>query len=296
MLYFLILFLTTCGVQLVLGSNWSYGDSDSWPGVCQTGSAQSPIDLIPSKTTDRVYSAFIFENYDKAYQGRVKNNGHSIAITLLNGTDGAPIITGGGLNDKYILDHIHFHWESEHTVNGESFPLEMHLVHYSIKYSSLTEAAESQGIAVLGVFFEISLDDDDDFIPLVEVMDRVEKNPSQEVALERMISPKSFLPRHTSDYFRYQGSLTTPGCNEGVTWTLFRKPLPISADQYTHFESIWSEEGPLTLNFRKVQPLNGRTVTLRQSPGRSYNGKGFVVQSNVVLTILTTLFAFKSFY
>ena len=33
------------------------------------------------------------------------------------------------------------------------------------------------------------------------------------------------------DYYRYYGSLTTPGCNEVVQWTIFTTPIPISAKQ-----------------------------------------------------------------
>ena len=34
-----------------------------------------------------------------------------------------------------------------------------------------------------------------------------------------------------SDYYRYFGSLTTPGCNEVVQWTVFKQPIQISANQ-----------------------------------------------------------------
>ena len=37
-----------------------------------------------------------------------------------------------------------------------------------------------------------------------------------------------------SDYYRYFGSLTTPGCNEVVQWTVFKQPIPISANQVYH--------------------------------------------------------------
>mgnify|MGYP001796035889 CR=1 FL=1 len=30
-----------------------------------------------------------------------------------------------------------------------------------------------------------------------------------------------------SDYYRYFASLTTPGCNEVVQWTVFKQPIPI---------------------------------------------------------------------
>jgi hypothetical protein len=32
-------------------------------------------------------------------------------------------------------------------------------------------------------------------------------------------------------FFRYQGSLTTPGCYEAVTWTVFETPILISDRQ-----------------------------------------------------------------
>ena len=32
-------------------------------------------------------------------------------------------------------------------------------------------------------------------------------------------------------FFRYEGSLTTPGCFEAVTWTVFETPLGVSRKQ-----------------------------------------------------------------
>ena len=37
-----------------------------------------------------------------------------------------------------------------------------------------------------------------------------------------------------SDYYRYFGSLTTPGCGEVVQRTVFKQPIRISASQVYH--------------------------------------------------------------
>lgn len=34
-----------------------------------------------------------------------------------------------------------------------------------------------------------------------------------------------------TNYYRYKGSLTTPGCTESVVWTVFETPIPLSKAQ-----------------------------------------------------------------
>jgi carbonic anhydrase len=38
-------------------------------------------------------------------------------------------------------------------------------------------------------------------------------------------------PSLEGTFFRYNGSLTTPGCQESVTWTLFETPIGVSLRQ-----------------------------------------------------------------
>ena len=41
-----------------------------------------------------------------------------------------------------------------------------------------------------------------------------------------------FVPEESaSEYYYYQGSLTTPGCNEAVTWIINHKVMKISSRQ-----------------------------------------------------------------
>ena len=65
------------------------------------------------------------------------------------------------------------------------------------------------------------------------------------------------LPEGGSHY-RYPGSLTTPGCSEIVSWVVMADSIAASQDQIDAFAAIYP------MNARPVQPLNERTIELRQ--------------------------------
>jgi len=66
------------------------------------------------------------------------------------------------LSEYYKVEQLHFHWSdsndnidgSEHWLNGQSYPLEMHVVTYSRLFSNINEAMpNTRALAVVGVFF-----------------------------------------------------------------------------------------------------------------------------------------------
>ena len=52
------------------------------------------------------------------------------------------------------------------------------------------------------------------------------------------------LPYNIENYFRYSGSLTTPGCDEKVEWFVVDRPiLTISEDQLLSFQDLEDNHG-----------------------------------------------------
>ncbi|XP_055370589.1 carbonic anhydrase IV c isoform X3 [Betta splendens] len=107
------------------------------------GLRQSPINIVTSKV--RVNSAlppFSFIGHSDRVNVTVQNKGHSAHFALPPSVQ----LTGGGLTGHYRAAQFHFHWGgdrrpgSEHTIDGERFPMELHIVHIKAPYSSLAEA------------------------------------------------------------------------------------------------------------------------------------------------------------
>jgi len=53
--------------------------------------------------------------------------------------------------------------------------------------------------------------------------------------LSSLLPPEEDLGR----FYRYEGSLTTPDCYEGVIWTVFEKPVELSIYQVSRRGIAW---------------------------------------------------------
>jgi len=282
-IFFVLLFFATfCNYLTEAETQWSYTGKNgpsNWGEMCAVGQAQSPVNL-----ENQVYeknlkaNPLVFKGYDeKLMNSELTNNGHTLKLSLKSeegkstATPAIPAeISGGGLNGTYHFAQLHFHWGqtsnsgSEHWMYSETFPLEVHLVHYNKKYGSLAKAAaKPDGLAVLGTFFHIQKEDNSVFSDLTKKLQQIQE-PNEISENLSGLSLASFIPpmgSKTTEFFRYEGSLTTPGCYESVTWTVFRHSLAISEEQMASFRALYDGQGqPLVNNFRPVQPLNGRSI------------------------------------
>lgn len=112
------------------------------------------------------------------------------------------------------------------------YALELHLVHHEKRFDSITKAAlEKNGVAVFGILFHVSTTPN----PIIEAVLQNAETVLEAVGKNHVYQDKLFLsellPKKIVNYFRYDGSLTTPSCGEAVVWTVFEQSIPISLDQ-----------------------------------------------------------------
>jgi carbonic anhydrase len=162
----------------------------------------------------------------------VANNGHTIQVDYKS-------YSVLHVNDRtYRLRQFHFHDPSEHEIEGESYPMELHLVHQD----------PGGHILVVSVFLKLGAANS----WIAGIWDWMPKTTTG-VSTPLFMNVAEILPVNTHHY-AYKGSLTTPPCTEGVQWILLEEPVQISADQRKKFADIIGE------NARPVQPLDERNI------------------------------------
>lgn len=200
--------------------------------LCAEGTLQSPIDLVNAVSSELPEIVF---NYSPAAVN-IHHNGHTIDVAP---AEGNWMEVDGG---RYELLQFHFHAPSEHTVAGRSFDMEMHLVH------SNAEGA----LAVIGVLIEQGSDN----AAFNSMWANLPGAPGVTNSMDNdTIDAGDLLPGDRQTY-RYDGSLTTPPCSEGVKWNVLTTPIELSGGQISAFKAVVGD------NNRPVQPLNERELLL----------------------------------
>jgi carbonic anhydrase len=225
------------------GTSWTYTGATGpshWKSIdptnyaaCVDGTAQSPINIVKPVKKDLVNLKFDYV----ASEAGIFNNGHTVEAEPLGSEKSTVEINGS----RYTFAQFHFHAPSEHEINGMHYPVEVHFVHKT----------DEGKLAVVGVFIKAGKEN----AAWKSFTDKITAATSDPEATKVEMDWLKLLPRLTQTV-RYDGSLTTPGCSEGVKWNVFTNAITMSQAQINQFTEAYSG------NNRPVQPLNNRIVTI----------------------------------
>lgn len=203
---------------------WSYYGGTGpthWPTMFPRcgGSHQSPVNIVNSTPRDSPSIGFDYQP-SKLTVNRVEYAAHVYY-------DSGSSITYSG--QTYNLVKFHFHLPGEHKISGRGHVMEMHMVH---------ESPDGTRTAVIGVFFDAGGADNPWYKPIV---DNLPPPGSDHGGTGPDINAINLLPgRHLTPvnpkYYNYEGSLTTPCCDQGVKWFVLAEPVRISNDQWEKFK------------------------------------------------------------
>jgi carbonic anhydrase len=194
------------------------------------GKNQSPVDITNTIEADLQQLEVNYKNN----ANEVINNGHTIQVNTL---EGSRLIV-----DKipFELKQFHFHAPSENLIDGKSFAMEGHLVHKD----------KDGNLAVIAIMFT----EGETHTGLEKAWSKMPENAGGKAMLQSMMSAADLLP-DSLNYYRFNGSLTTPPCSEGVRWLVLKKPVTASREQIEKFSQIMHHP-----NNRPVQPVFARPI------------------------------------
>lgn len=210
---------------------------------------QSPIDIITADVVgDPNFKPIVF-NYSNAIDLTVKNiNSPDVEGTIRGIPTNTALSTLTFDGITYELKQFHFHIDSEHEIDGQRFPMEIHFVNQKVGSSGTND------LLVVGRFIEVSATPNAVLAPFFNGIASI-PNDGDTFGLTNF-DVASLAPVGQPAY-RYAGSLTTAPYTQGVNWNVFYgAPLYLSQSQIDQFGAAFPSG-----DAREVQPLNGRLVS-----------------------------------
>ncbi|XP_069765461.1 carbonic anhydrase 4-like isoform X2 [Narcine bancroftii] len=211
-------------------------DPHSWPVQYPScnGTHQSPIDVLTDQAQcgDHL-GTFNFTGYSNPqFLLSIKHTKQTVRVT----TNTQMKVGGGGLPMDYLTSQFHLHWGNQTTGRGSEHRLNGHQANMEVE-TNITENAAWKN-----------------FTSLIQHL----REDGDVLSLNGTFSMMDLISGvNLTKYYRYNGSLTTPECDEVVLWTIFEEPIRLNASLVeTFFTDLYvnSSQGIHLLNtFREPQ-------------------------------------------
>lgn len=235
---------------------YDYGPAgqQTWCGVCNvsTSMRQAPINLPDTPPSDQPLVQF--NNYNvKTSLVVYPDNPYNLKINYKGSNNPVASITIG--TTTYKLQEFHFHRPSEEAVDNRRFPMVLHLVHLK----DGCQLGDPGCAVVISVLIEQGTPEDSTSVLLRTLFNNFPPptgNRPAEISLEGLI-PAGY--EREKNYWRFDGSLTTPPCTENVTFYVLKAKLTFSPEQLAEFERRY----PMP-NARDIQPRNDREILYKR--------------------------------
>ena len=181
--------------------------------TCGAGHRQSPVNIAAGAPAS---ASPLSITYAPA-SGTLRHTGHTIQADLV---DGGSLLVD---DTPYRLVQMHFHTPGEHSVDGRVADAELHLVHRS----------EAGRLAVIGIRLFSGTTN-----PAYErLVSRLPAKGESPHGMGGLLDVAALLPSRSA-HWRYDGSLTTPPCTEGVTWIVMSTPVTLGAEQLARLTAL----------------------------------------------------------
>ncbi|KAF3481250.1 periplasmic alpha-carbonic anhydrase [Arthroderma uncinatum] len=224
---------------------------------CGHGLTQSPI-VINSKTVPRAAKGSVTMTIPSVDMADFENLGSTVEV-----------VVGGKLNAEgkdYELKQFHFHTPSEHRVDEEYFPMEIHFVFQS---------PSTKSIAVVAFLVELS-----PYGRCNNLLKQVFANlhqittPGTITKTKRLDFPSVVNHLHQYGIYTYTGSLTTPPCSSKVSWYISATPILIDVVTFNAVKKVVKYNARYTQNILGEENLMeiaahdiGCGLKMRAQPG-----------------------------
>ena len=145
------------------------------------------------------------------------------------------------------------------------------------------------GVAVVGVFYEIDRESNPKLQDVIDSVSSVTKTTST-LDVNYALKLIDLFPNNLNNFYRYRGSLTTPPCTEKIIWIVLDKPAHIGYQQIEVYRNTQNdkERQPLVNNYRETQRTRARII----EASFDYQNSGSKSLKFTAFTACALMFAF----